>query len=270
MGWISEGWHLWQGKSIAASGNGRYTRDFPGIESESNKEFRLAATRLRFFMGLVAATAFSLCSGSLVGATVERVLADKYIAILKLAADERSSFAVGDEITLQNGGEKIDGQIQGVSGSKAKVYILFGVDDLAEGQTLRLTDAKLGRSMEKGDQESEGRVQTTFRDDFDIPFVFVSGLDPDLASSRWTTGFGSVSGLLNYATKYDRGKENATPFNLARYGVSTGARYEVDSQSDVGLLIDFEKGEDNGKDADGGTDLEHSGLMAQISYARYY
>ena len=85
-----------------------------------------------FLFVVMAATMFLLSSASAFSATVEKVSKGDTV-ILKLSKKELERVSEGDEVVLKTSDGDVDAEVQELSGNKAKVYVVFGIDKLAEG-----------------------------------------------------------------------------------------------------------------------------------------
>jgi hypothetical protein len=89
---------------------------------------------------LLASCGWLAASGELVAAQVESVLAGKDAVVLKVSKKELAGIAVGRALTLKVDGKdgEIDAEVTGVEGNKVRVKVLFGIAQLAPGQSVQL------------------------------------------------------------------------------------------------------------------------------------
>jgi hypothetical protein len=92
--------------------------------------------------------------------TVEKVLGSSDSVIIKLNKKELERTSAGDEIVIKTSSGDVEAEVKEISGSKAKVYIVFGIDKVTEGQQVRVRRRGGGKSQNGGmfgGKDSESR-----------------------------------------------------------------------------------------------------------------
>jgi hypothetical protein len=87
-------------------------------------------------------------------ATVLKVNKQKSYAVVQLSKDELQRLSAGEQLAIQNGGETVDAEVEGISAGRAKLRILYGIDSLKNGQTLDLGGKGGGRETAQRDEDA--------------------------------------------------------------------------------------------------------------------